>query len=110
MLRKQNKLSREQFTQLLKEKQKKTPTVCGLFCYKLQKKEGFAIAIVASKKVVKKAHDRNYLRRVLYTYIAPYTYLPFFGYLMVSKEGYKTFLSDKKKIKESIDEFFKLYP
>lgn len=109
MLSKENKLSREQFELLLKQRQKKISTICGLFSYKENSGNGFHCAVVISKKVAKKAHERNYGKRVLYTLLRKYTHLPFFGYLLVSKEGYELLLSDQKKIGECLYDFFQKY-
>jgi ribonuclease P protein component len=110
MLSKENKLSREQFDLLLKQRQKKTPTLCGLFSYIQPTTTSFHCAVVISKKIAKKAHERNYAKRVLYTILRKYTHLPFFGYLLVSKEGYTLIATDRKKLEESIYEFFQKYP
>jgi ribonuclease P protein component len=109
MLRKENKLPREQFELLLKQKQKKVSTPCGLFSYISPPTLDFHCAVVISKKVAKKAHERNYIKRVLYTKLSKYTHIPFFGYLLVSKEGYSLIYSDQKKIEDSLYEFFQTY-
>lgn len=109
MLSKENKLSREQFNFLLKQRQKRINTYCGVFSYKENSLDGFHVSVVVSKKVAKKAHERNYIKRVLYTALRKYNHLPFFGYLLVSKEGYALLLSDKKKIENTLYEFFENY-
>ena len=109
MLSKGNKLSREQFDLLLKQRQKKISTPCGLFSYKENNPSEFHCAVVISKKVAKKAHERNYGKRVLYTLLSKYTHLPFLGYLLVSKDGYALLLSDQKKVDECLYEFFQKY-
>ena len=109
MLSRKNKLSREQFNFLLKQRKKKITTTCGVFSYKESPVDGFRTSVVVSKKVAKKAHERNYIKRVFYTFFSKYTHLSFLGYLLVSKEGYALLLSDKEKIEQILYEFFEKY-
>ena len=109
MLSRKKKLSREQFNFLLKQRQKRINTCCGVFSYKENPPEGFHVSVVISKKVTKKAHERNYGKRVLYTLLSKYIHLPFLGYLLVSKDGYTLLLKDQKKVDECLYEFFEKY-
>lgn len=110
MLSKKQRLSRSQFNLLLNQKTRKITTPCGTFSYIAYPTPTlFGISVVVSKKVAKKAHERNAVRRFFYDSFFIYTKIPFFGFFVVSKEGYSLFLSDKQKVKECIYEFFKTY-
>ena len=109
MLGKKNKLTREQFDTLLRQKHKKINTSCGIFSFNEKIQVGFHASIVISKKIVKKAHERNFAKRVYYGYLSKLTHIPFYGYIVISKEGYALLLSDKDKVKDIIYDFFEKY-